>query len=234
MLFRSIDGTATWGQLFGQVARQIISDLIRIVLQWIAGKLLMLAIEKIFGKTVQASTAAEAATAAAAWGPAATLASIASYGAAAGVGLGAMVTALGVGTALAAGAGAAAGAAGGALSFAEGGLTPGQATPAIVGEAGREFVVTNRGVRNVGVDFLQGINRGLVGAADLASAIPAGISAAVPEAIPGAGGTGEGQSLMIVLVDSRADALRALESAEGEARVVEIVKGARVEIGIGT
>jgi hypothetical protein len=122
------------------------------------------------------------------------------------------------------------------MSFAAGGLTPGKPTPAMVGEVGPEFVVSNRGVRNVGVDFLEGINRGLVSAADLATGIPAGISAAVPDGTAGGRGAGgEGsRPLTIILVDSRADALQALETTEGETRVVEIVRNARLEVGIGT
>jgi hypothetical protein len=77
-----IDGTKTWGQVFAQVGRQIISSMIQVVVNWIAQMTVLALLKKIF----QQEEHAAAASAAAAWGPAAVAASIATAGAAAAIG----------------------------------------------------------------------------------------------------------------------------------------------------
>lgn len=125
-----IEGTATWGQVFAGVARNIIASLIQVVMQWIAQMTIMRAFQAAFG----VATNVQAASAAAAWSPAATAASIATFGAAAGVGLAAFLSAMAAGTA-----------AGAALSLpgrADGGPVEAR-QPYIVGERGPEIFVPN-------------------------------------------------------------------------------------------
>jgi hypothetical protein len=240
-----IDGTMTWGQAFSRVARQIIADILRVILQWIAGKLIMMALEKVFSKTIGATAATTAAQLNAYWAPAAVNASIASYGAAAAAGLTLYTASLTSGVAM--GVGMSAGSA--ALAFEKGGLVPGGRQMIQVNEAGQEFVVSNRGVQNVGVDFLNALNAGMITARDVATGIPEGIASQIPSSsfysgprsvrptsASAAGAGSKSDDLTIIMVDSRrsAEFKQAMQSAEGRVIVLDIVKGAKIELGMKT
>jgi hypothetical protein len=87
----AIDGTMTWGQAFTQVARQIISSLIQIVVQWIAQQTIVRALRAVF----TTESAGQAALTEQAWAPAAYAASVATYGYAAAVGAASVIAGLG-------------------------------------------------------------------------------------------------------------------------------------------
>ena len=206
------DGALTWGDYFRQAARGVISDIVKVSLQWISSRLMRSATEQA------ASTAETAAKA-----PSALLTSISSYGTAALIGGAAFAAAM----ALTGG-------------FATGGVIPAGERLIRVNEAGQEGVVNARGMANIGASGLAAINSGLVNAMNLASAIPAGIAAQMPQG--GSGGsttanagaaTGHGP-LNIFLVDSRATAEQWAASIEGEARIIDVVLKNRTEIGIRT
>ncbi len=112
-----------------QIGQQIVSAIIRMGLQWVTTQILM----ATMGKTVQAAatagTAPIAAAQAAIWATPATLATIASYGGAAASAPGFIAVAQGATLAQS------------LAAFAEGGLTPGTATLAVVGEKGPELVL---------------------------------------------------------------------------------------------
>jgi hypothetical protein len=102
--------------------------------------------------------------------------------------------------------------------FAEGGFTGtgGRLEPAGIVHRG-EFVVPADRVNEFGVGFFEAIKQGAVTPRDAASV---------------ATGGSETQPITIVLVDSRNEARAWVESAEGQARIVEIVRNQRTEIGI--
>jgi hypothetical protein len=221
-IWQVIDGTATWGQLFQQVARSIISDLIRIALQYVIGKLIMMAIDRVFHTQSQQQSTQTATTASVAG-----LGKAGEQGGWVGLIIYLALLAAGIAAVVAMTSG-----------FAAGGITPGKATPAIVGEEGPEFVVNARGLREVGPGFLEGINAGLIGAADIAAGVPAAVAGNVPQGAAGAGRMmGEaqgGRAVVVVVVNTEADAMRVLESEAGQARIVHGVTGQRIEIGIPT
>lgn len=220
-IWNVIDGTATWGEMFMQVGRQIISDLIRIALQYVTSKLIMMAIDKVFHRQSQQEAGQTSVSSG--------VAGLMKSGQQGGwIGL-ILYVAL-----LAASIAAIMAMVGG---FEEGGLTPGSKTLATVGEAGTEFVVNNQGLRSVGAPVLEAINQGLVNANDLATGIPeyVGASAGFASVAGGAaGGGGGGRTLVVVVVDTMADAQRYVESEAGQATIVRGVSGQRTEIGIPT
>src|SRR5262249_27541828 len=83
----AIDGTTTWGQVFADVAKQIIASLIQIVLQWIVNETIVEGLRWLFA----AKEIALGQVQANAWREAAYYASVASYGAAAGIGAAALI-----------------------------------------------------------------------------------------------------------------------------------------------
>jgi hypothetical protein len=105
-------------------------------------------------------------------------------------------------------------------AFAEGGFTGagGKMEPAGLVHRG-EFVVPADRVAEFGVGFFESIRQGSLTPADTAS-----VSAS----------DAEGKPMTIVLVDSRNEARQWVESAEGQARIVEIVRNQRTEIGIAS
>lgn len=216
-----VDGTMTWGQLFAQVARGIISDLIRIVLQWIVSQTIMRLLSALFSKTVAATTSSTAASAAAAWAPAATLASIATMGGASGAGTAALAAALAAGVAMA----SAGSIAGGAVSaFAEGGVVGGPEQFIRVNERGTESVL-NAGatamVGNAGVDLLN-----YLGSRGLERGFASGLEPM--------DGSGREARVSIILVDSRnAQAAKDfLASSEGKTVVADVVRERKLDVGV--
>lgn len=142
---------------------------------------------------------------AAAKAPNALLTSITSYGLAAVIGLAALTAAM-----------AAMG------GFAEGGFTGtgGRMEPAGLVHRG-EFVIPAERVSEFGVGFFESIRQGALTPADTVA--PATGAA-----------TGAEKPVTIILVDSRNEARQWVESAEGQARIVEIVRNQRTEIGIAS
>jgi TP901 family phage tail tape measure protein len=133
-----VDGTRTWGQLFAQVARGIISDIIRIAMQQIASRALVGAKNILWDQKETLSKL-----------PKAILESIGSWGLAAVVGVAAVVAAM-----------AAFG------GFAQGGIIREGSTPTAddvpIRVSKGEAVINARGVRNVGEDFINRLNAGLI------------------------------------------------------------------------
>ena len=139
---------------------------------------------------------------AAAKAPSALMSSISSYGVAAIVGLAALTAAM-----------AAIG------SFAGGGYTgPGERLEPVGLVHRGEFVVPADRVQEFGVGFFESIRQGRVG----------------PDEVTPQSGSQEGgnRPLTVVLVDSRQEAKRWAESAEGQSTIVNVVRNARTEIGI--
>lgn len=149
--------TKTWGQAFREIGLSILTSVVQAIVQmgvrWIATRILMATV----GRAIQAAeiatalgvSAAHAAALSAIWATPATLATTASYGAAASMAPAAIMAATAIvkGTSLA------------TTAFAEGGLTPGRPTLAMVGERGPEFVV-NAGATARNIDALRAINDG--------------------------------------------------------------------------
>jgi hypothetical protein len=135
--------------------------------------------------------------------PSALLTSITSYGVAAVVGLAALTAAL-----------AAMG------SFAAGGFTGtgGRDEPAGLVHRG-EFVIPADRVNEYGIGFFEALRAGTVSPSVSPPTAQFGSD-------PGSG------AITIILVDSRNEARQWVESAEGQARIVEIVRNQRTEIGI--
>lgn len=203
-----IDGTATWGQAFGQVAKSIIASIIKIVLQWVVSMTLLAVLKKIFGATDKT----EAAASAAAWAPAAVAASIASYGSAAYVGGIAFAAAMVAGTGIAAGLSAGAG------GFAEGGFTGsgGKYEPAGIVHRG-EFVFDAASVSRIGVPALEAMR---------------GNSAA-----GGTGGAGPavnvgGAKVNVVMLSNREELKQFLQSADGQVIIRDSMGRNRGDFGI--
>ncbi len=225
-----IDGTQTWGQVFLQVARQIIAGLINVVVQWIAQMTIIAALKKLFG--VQDNVMA--AQSAAAWAPAAVAASIASFGSAAAIGTAAYMSALFTGTALAAGLSAGAG-------FAEGGFVGGGERLIRVNERGPEFVIPAHRVNELGLPFLEGLRSGLISASTLRPSIVSPIISqpGLPLQFGGNGAAGSNVSVQptpvkVAVLNSREELKKLMEGAWGESLIVTHVTKNRAKLGIPT
>jgi hypothetical protein len=217
----AIEGTKTWGQVFLQVGRQIISSIIEVVLQWITQMTILAALKRLFG--VEDET--QAATTAAAWAPAAIAASIASFGSAAATGATAFATAMISGTALATGL----------SGFEAGGVVGGGRQIIMVNESGTEAVLNARALRNAGAGFVDDLNAGHSPAYAAMRASGGGAGSARPGG-GGAGGgvTVHGHQVSVMMVDSRNQAREYLNSAQGQKHVVDIARRRRVDIGVNT
>lgn len=151
-IWQVIDGTATWGQLFAQVGRQIISDLIRMALQemmyYVLKKTLLAgwkAIQSAFRTAdVIESNATELAKAPALTATA-VLKSIGSFGLAVVIGLAAMAGVM----ALLGG-------------FREGGVVHGDEQLIRVNEDGEEAVLNARATAALGPGIIDALNRGAI------------------------------------------------------------------------
>ena len=149
-----IDGTKTWGDVFADVGRSILANLIKLVVQMIAQMLIIKPLMKLMGlENTQMAT--QSATA---WAPAAVAASIASYGAASGVGLAAAMGAMTIGAAF----GAALSGIGGMAGYEQGGFTGEGRADEVAGLVHRgEFVFPAPAVRQIGLPRLSGLMNGL-------------------------------------------------------------------------
>ena len=202
-----IDGTATWGQAFAQVAKSIIASIIKIILQWIISMTLLAVLKRIFGTTDKMA----AASSAAAWAPAAIAASTASFGAAAAAGATAFGVALVSGTALAVGMSAA------GAGFSEGGYTGagGKYQPAGMVHRG-EFVFDAGSVSRIGVPALEAMRGNAAG----------GGGGAAPSVNVG------GPKITMVNVNSREEMRQVLQSSEGRIIIRDELNRLRGDLGI--
>jgi hypothetical protein len=225
-IWQVIDGTATWGQLFMQVGRNIISQLIQIAIQeilvdnlkrsiavtWAAFKKLLMA------QDVAATNASEAAKTPA-LAANATLASVESWGLAVAIGVAAIAAIL-------AGVGA----------FEEGGVVSGGQQLIRVNESGTESVLNAMATRNLGTRMIDMMNAGAIGAAEIQNGFGSGLVVPSASSIEsGSGGaTAAGGKMTFIFVSNLEEAKEWAKSAEGEAMIVDIVRNKRMEVGIKT
>lgn len=214
-----IDGTQTWGDLFRQIGRSIISDLIKIALQEILldnlKKGIMMAWKGLVSLFRTADVAEHNATEAAktpALAANATLASVESYGVAVAIGVAAIAAIL-----------ASVGA------FAEGGIVQGGEQFIRVNEQGREAVLNARATALLGPDMINSLNAGVATFPD-APRGGGGNSGSAQQSASSSGSTNH----QFLFVDSRNSqaAREFMESTAGRALIVEIVRNSKTEIGI--
>lgn len=212
-----IIGTQTLNESLRQIGVSIMTTVINSIVQmgvrWVATQLLMAVAGKAILASAVAATAPIAAAQSAIWATPATLATIASYGSAAAAAPGFIASAQGVVLAQSVIGGA----------FADGGPVRGPGGPKSDSILARlsagEYVLNAEAVRLYGQPMLDAMNRGTA----TVGREPAGAPAAASE-----------RALNLVLVDSRNQARQFLESADGEARILEIVRRNRMQIGIPT
>ncbi|MEW6306266.1 MAG: hypothetical protein AB1705_22595 [Verrucomicrobiota bacterium] len=130
----AIEGTATWGQTFAKIGRQIISNLIQIFTQWIIQELILDNVQELLSTKKKTRAISEAGAKA----PNALMDSISSWGVAAAVGVAALIAAM-----------AAIG------GFAQGGLIGGGEQLIRVNERGPEFVIPAQRVNEFGAGFFE-------------------------------------------------------------------------------
>jgi hypothetical protein len=171
-----------------QIGQQIVSAIIRMGLQWVTTQILMATMGKTIQAAAMAGTAPIAAAQSAIWATPATLATIASYGGAAAAAPGFIAVAQGLTLAQS------------LAAFAEGGLTPGTATLAVVGEKGPELVLPAHVTAR-----LSPAERTALVAGDFSR-----------------GGSGGGGPTNVILVDDRDTAAR-WERERGEAFVLSVM-----------
>jgi hypothetical protein len=148
-------GTENFEQAWNQAVTSVIANIVKMVVQFIAGQIAMFVIRQVFGAQEQAITNKAAAQSAAEWAPAAISASIASYGAASGFGVAAYIAALAVGEAAAVGVGALGGGVSGGGGFRKGGYTGAGHEDEYAGPAHRgEFYFSKRETESIGLDRL--------------------------------------------------------------------------------
>ena len=217
-IWNVIDGTATWGEMFQNVARNMVSDLIRVGLQEIALSTLKkgLAIawdafsSALRGKQVIAENAAELAKTPAKAANA-TLASISSYGVAAAIGIAAVAAIL-----------ASVGA------FQEGGIVQGGRQLIQVNERGREAVLNANATAMLGDDVINRLNAGqfdsLRAESDilLASAAGGGVAGQAPPV----------NASFLIVDNMYSQAARDyIASNSGQTQILELIRNNRTDIG---
>lgn len=187
--------TKSWAQVFQQVGRAIVTELIRVVVQWIVQMTLVRALQKIF-HTEQQVQATQRATAEA---PGAALAATSSYGAAAIIGAVALAAILALALASAAGA------------FVEGGVIRGGEQLIRVNERGQEAVLNAQALANVGEGFVAGLNAGL----------PIHQAAAASPAAPS---IKNNQQVTVAVFNDQAKMADWLRNQDGQNVIVDVVK----------
>jgi hypothetical protein len=226
-----IDGTHTWGQAFGQVGKQIISNLITVVAQWIASMTIVKALKTAFN--IQDKT--DAATSAAAHAPGAAMASTESYGAAAVIGAVALAAILALAVAGAAGA------------FAEGGTVRGPGTgtsDSIVARLSNGEEVINAKQAGRYRDVLKQINAGIYEVRNRPMPLPLtsdpermqrdapgllrGSQAQVPNV------NVQGHEMHVVMLRDQSELREFLESNAGKNVVIKHVRDSRDDLGFQT
>jgi len=187
--------TKTWAQVFQQVGRAIITELIRVVVQWIVQMTIVRALQKLFHTEQQVQAVQRAAAEA----PGAALASTASYGAAAIIGAVALAAILALALASAFGA------------FAEGGVVRGGEQLIRVNERGQEAILNAQALSNVGEGFVSALNAGL----------PVQQAAAVSSAAPS---IKNNQQVTVAVFNDQAKMADWLRNQEGQSVIVDVVK----------
>lgn len=207
-----IMGTVTWRQALYQIGTQILSTLLNSVINFFVNLIARAVINALVGTAIQKAAAAAAADS---WAGPAILASVATFGAAAAQAPASVAAALATAPALA------------TMSLATGG--GGFAAGGFTGEGPRDAIagVVHRGEWVMPADTVRAWGR------DVMAAIQAGPERA---ALDGAIRQPSGGRLNLLLVDSRqsAAARAFLESAEGRALIVDLVRQHRLEAGIPT
>jgi hypothetical protein len=208
-----VRGTMDWGEALRNIGSSILSGVIsaisRMFAEWIAKRALM-AIKNMMFSTQEGATDASAKA------PGAMMSSISSYGVAAVVGMAAMLAAM------AAISGA----------FAKGGRpTPGM--PALVGEEGPELFVPDQPGLIVPAAITERIMAAVSGPTEefYAGAESLPRPAASPSSAPAGGSTA---NMSLVLVDKRRHAREFLESSDGQALIVDVIRRRRMDIGLKT
>jgi len=227
-LWAVIDGTRTWGDVFLQVGRQIISQLIAIAIQELIVDRIKKAVMtawSAFQSTMRAKDVVEANATEIAKTPAlatnATLASIGSWGIAVAIGVAAIA-------AIMASFGA----------FEAGGVVAGGKQAIVVNESGPEAVLNSRATAMLGHDTINKLNSGVMGAMSLESRMASGFGGSFQDSgsVTSGSVSGSGQDLKVsfVLVDSRnSQAARDfITSSEGRVIVAEVVRDQRTEVGV--
>ncbi len=211
-----IQGTMDWADALRNVARTmgtaVVNAISKMFAEWLVGRAMMAMKNILFSQQEGVADAAAKA-------PGALMSSISSFGIAALVGTAALLAAL-----AAFGGG-----------FAEGGAVRGPGGPKSDGILARlsngEYVVNAQAVRDYGQPLLDALNRRSL-------RVSAGEDNAITSLPMPPAGTGRSASaagaLNLVLVDSRNQARQFLESADGEARIVDIVRRHRMKIGVPT
>jgi hypothetical protein len=162
-------GTKNLGQAWRDFGRAAVTSIIMMVGQYIAGKIAMMAVDKVFAVQTAASNATTLAS-----GAAAGVGQAGAQGGIWGVLLYAIVFAAVMAGVMAMVAGVTGGFASGGRVDGDGGPTDDK-IPAMLSNG--EYVISAKGVRAAGYGLLDALNAGLVNAADLAGALPA---AAIP------------------------------------------------------
>lgn len=236
-IWQVIDGTATWGQLFTQVGRQVISGLIQIAIQELILDNLKRGIAmawKAFTSAMRVADVAEANATEAAKTPAlavnATMASISSWGVAAIIGVAAIAAVLAT-----------------MGAFEKGGVVHGGEQIIRVNERGTESVLNARATSMLGADMINRLNAGAAGIMDLEGRIAANVGGSVPSPaeMGGLGGAGSvpgvptdgGQPTIdvhiLVVSDRGSQAAREfMESAAGKAIIVDTITDEKTTVGI--
>lgn len=227
-IWQVIDGTATWGGLFRQVGRDIISSLIQIAIQevfvanikkalataWDAFATLMAAKDVARTITTEGEKVAPLTFTA-------ILASIGSWGWAAIIGLavvGGILAAMG--------------------TFEKGGVIGGGRQVIQVNENGTESVLNARATAMLGEGTINALNAGMMGAQGLQSRIAGGLSIPTSSGMSsmerGSQGGRGGQHVNILMVDSRnAQAAKDfIESSGGQVVVAKAVRNQKTNIGM--
>ncbi|MDR1296574.1 MAG: hypothetical protein LBO05_04220 [Deltaproteobacteria bacterium] len=227
-----INRTQTWGQALRNIGSTILSSVVSAIAQmfaqWIAGEIARFAIEKTLGAQRKSEKAGEIAVNTVAAGTQC-VAQMGPWGLAAFAV--AMVAIMALSAAIAG-------------SFATGGLVrgPGSGTSdeVLARVSNGEFVMPAHIVGHYGLDTMEAIRSGALDLAQGIDAVPSPLArgAAPSQAAggAGAGGSQEGREvhLHLAFFSTETDARTYLASTEGEGRVIEIVKGRRIDLGFKT
>jgi hypothetical protein len=219
-----IDGTRTWGSIFLQAGRNIISNLLQIALTQVIVRGAMMAtaaVARALGHE-EIAMSIEKFTINALAGATNESTHSGAYGLL--LYLGVLAATIGAVYAMSAG-------------FATGGVVPGGEQLIRINEQGTESVLNARATRNLGSRMIDMLNAGAIGAQDIQNGVASNFAVPMEPAFSPAsdsGRSGQGQQVLIV-VDNREEAMNAaLEFPSAQTKIVELVRGRRMDIGIPT
>lgn len=196
-IMAAIEGTQNWGRAFYQAGRQIIASLINITLQYVAGKLAMMAVDAIFHKKSQVEAAQTSAVSG--------VAGVAKAGEQGG-----WVGVLIYLAVFAAAVAAIMGIVGAIAGFEQGGVIRGGEQLIRVNERGQEAILNAQALANVGEGFVSALNAGL----------PIQQAAAVSPTPS----IKNNQQVNVLVYDDKARLNEYLQSAEGSSVVVDLMR----------